>query len=499
MREQTEKLILRLTEQICGFFVKISVNVIIWFMSKRRKKWKHKNRKNQNNNGNNSVNTTNSNTTTKIVRREPVAVDENIKHSSNTRTILNMETTWPNRFYKIIRKPPGWIGDAFMNQIGRCVGTDWDHGAQLKFEENGGLVLYAPFECLEYMPNYKPKDILSPLPSPIKTSMVLTEETVKKGGYYRVVKKPERWKTACKFLNQTGVCILIDDRGVRLRFSGGDDVSFEFSCLEEAHPIDLNNQCEINQDNVEFGEKFRIVKLPSNFGDAAQSLVGKIGKAKYANYRGVCLKLDDDSGYVIEFDALERIDENPTIPNPVKIPPQKISASTIVFGRKYKFIKNPTPGWVGNRSLVGEMGVAVWASDVAKQMGLRFKNGENLTIPFDCIADFPRPAEMDLIVIIKKNPEKILRIIKGLNKFTRLRPVKEFIEQGKLPGDEAGKEILGPDIPSCILTDVPVADTQSEEVERLYELAVSMVNSNNSAAPKLLEFGSGNEKIDNPS
>jgi hypothetical protein len=327
-----------------------------------------------------------------------------------------------------VSKPVKWHGDCrFVGQIGQVVGTHHIYGAKLKFSK--GETLYIPFENIEIVENMKP--------------VVEKEEpnkSVTKGMLYMVVKKPPVWKTACKFIGDIGKCILIDARGARLRFDNGDAVSFPIDCIKEAMPeIDLNkssdpNAEELDDENVLPGQLFRVIKRPDCCGTEGDALVGKIGKVKWVNYRAACLKFSDGSGYNVNYGAIERY-EPIVLDNPTVVP-KKLSSSNIVLERKYKVAKLP-PNWSGYAHLLGKMGKVRWASDLSKGAMMVFDLPDSPTfsklVPFDCLEDLPRPSEEELLDLIKGNPEKILRIIKGLNKITKLKPVRDFVEGGVLP------------------------------------------------------------------
>lgn len=483
MRKKLETIVLRLLERFYGFLIALFIlgYLIMSKKNQRRKRQEHKQQVQQSRKNNKEIKATlreakraakaaentnnNTNTcgnTSSKGRRTPIGVGEIIKHSSSVNTTpitntneLTIDNCFPNKNYEVVRKPAHFIGEfSFTGQIGWCIGADRNKGAKLKFPS--GEIVYIAFDALKLVednmketqkiimntqPSLPLMKTLEVPPGPVEDRVkvvtvdkpnIVTINTAKKGAQYKVVKKPERWRTGCKFLGRIGVCILIDDRGIRLRFVGDEDISFEPDCLEEAEAIDLNVVTEITEDNVQHGEMFRIIRRPSNFGEDAENLVGKIGKAKWANYRGVCLMLEDSSGYVIAYDCLERFIELPKDrPNPVKVP-EKFNASNVVIGRKYKFIKIPS-GWGGDRDLLNEMGLVVWASDVSKGVRMVFKKKKEYTIPFDCIADLPRPDDAELIYMIRIHPDRILRIIKGLNKITKLAPVRRFIETGELP------------------------------------------------------------------
>ena len=267
---------------------------------------------------------------------------------------------------------------------------------------------------------------------------------------------------------------------VRLNFLTGESVDFPFNCVDEVTLSELdtgkmlldargmlNDRTDIiNENTIVTGEYFRVIKKPEKFGREAEKLVGKVGRAKWANYHGVCLKFSDDSGYVIEFDALERYTPVVSV-NPVK--ETKLSASTCIIHRKYKLTKYPD-SWKGeDKDLVGQIGKVLWASCTAGGAMVLFQAEKSIAkkvVPFECLEELPRPSEAELIDLIKQKPEKILRIIKGLSKITRLRPVKDFVEKGILP------EVKPPENPPGPVVDEE--DTRvSEQIKE--ELAASAV------------------------
>lgn len=414
-------------------------NALIWvffvaylgfeYMSKKHKHRKHKPQKQHKKDQS-------SNHTEKLTRREPVAVMETIKHSSNS--VPNPKPTINNTYtglsYKVVSKPTKWADNncRFVGQVGLCQGTDRVHGTKLKF--SGGEILHFPFENIEIV---ETKD---------KPKVVMAEDFIDfegppnyhaiKGLTYKVVKKPPGWKVQCRFVGRIGKCILIDNKGIRLRFNDGDDVSFPIDCIKEVPSMDLNKDVsKVNEDDVNIGDLYRVIKRPEKMGEDADQLIGKIGKVKWSNYRGVCLKFSDNSGYTIDFDSVEKYTpiqlDNPTIT------PMKLNAGNMVHGRKYRMAKLPV-GWnMCFNQLLGKLGTVMWASDPSKGAMMKFTLDDNTklskVIPFDCMEDFPRPSQSELLEIIKQNPEKILRIIKELNKITRLKPVMDFVEGGVLP------------------------------------------------------------------
>lgn len=393
---------------------------------------------------------------------------------------LTVNNTLVRKYYKVVKKPSHWASHEckFIGKIGMCSATDHKHGAKLEFET--GEKVFIGFDALELAVDPKATHRRIPLPehliadiSPTPPQPV-TADTAKKGLHYKVAKKPSSWKVPCKFLDKVGKCISIDDRGIRLRFESGSDVSFQPDCLEEVACIDLNNPIPkngINEDNVEFGDLFIVVSKPENLPDNGDQLVGKIGKAQWSNYHGVCLKFEDGGGYVIYFENLERYNPNRTIDNPVKVP-TKLTANNIVFGRQYKFVCG-RPGAHNDENLIGKMATIKWVSDLS---GARivFATGEELTVPFSCLQDLPRPTDIELIELIRKNPHRILRIVKGLEKITKLRPVQDFIHKGVLPRPEPAParitETIGPKVPECLTNPYYHCDEESERENRVVAL-----------------------------
>lgn len=393
----------RISEKISESFVFLLV--WIWYMSKRKQKTIR--------------------TTTKKRAKQKSSMEQS-----------TMSNTWPGKYCKVISKPPNWDENCrFVGQTGQCVETDIDYGIKLKFPD--GEIVSFPIGCLELMAdkiNQESKPLV-----PVK------------GKSYRVIKKPNTWNSHCKFLSQVGVCVLIDDRGARLRFPNGADLSFQPDCLKESEPIDINSlksAVEINEDSVVVGNLYRVTKRPDKFGEDAKRLVGMVGKAKWANYRGICLQFSNKSGYVFDFDEVELYIE-PIVPNPVNVP-KTLNANTIVIGRKY-VITSTDKSWTDyeKNNILYKMGEVKFASGIKKDgfpIGgamLEFPCGIQKFISFSQMEDLRRPTEEELIELIKKYPSRILKIVKGLNKITKLKPVRDFVEKGELPV-VLGPEILGP-------------------------------------------------------
>lgn len=402
------------------------------------------------------------------------------QYSSDSQDKPNINNVYPGRKYKVISKPTKWEPDCrFVGQIGQCMGTDRVHGAKLKFVS--GEIIAIPFENIELHEAYRYKAPENKLP--------IVDVEPEKGKYYKVSKKPARWNTPCKYIDRVGFCILVDDRGARLRFSNGDDISFEAECLIEAPMVDLNKPLtEITEDNVQIGDVYRVIKKVEKFGTDAEDLVGKIGKAKWANYRGVCIKFPNSSGYVIPFDCLE-IYHPQEPPNPVKVP-KSLNANNIVIHRKYK-VATLNQDYTGDAAILGKLGEVLWASDTSKGAMLKFDSGYEKWVPFSCLEDLPRPTEAELVDIIKKHPERILRIIKGLSRVTKLKPVIDFVQGGCLPEVDAEippENVYGPNIPTCHseALSMPCAGTIGEVCDAMMERVVSMVNADDSPKPNIM-------------
>ena len=382
-------------------------------MSKKHKRKHHKNKKSE---------------PKQEARREPVAVMETVTHTSSiSKPKLTMYNVWPGKKFKVTSKPSDWDGQCmWVGMIGICESTNVNYGARLKFPQ--GTSMTFPLINLEEVED---------------NTNGITEAVI--GRKYKLVNKPPQWKVGCRFIGSTGTCIQIKEgkkgeRLVRLNFLTGESVDFPFDCVNEVPSSEpnvremINNRKDIiNENTVVYGEYFRVIKKPEKFGHDAEKLVGKVGKAKWANYHGICLKFDDTSGYVIEFDAVERYTPVVSV-NPVK--ETTLNASTCVIHRKYKLIKYPD-SWKGeDKDLVGQTGKVLWASCTAGGAQMSFQTEKSMVkrvVPFDCLEELPRPTEAELIELIKQKPERILRIIKGLNKITCLRPVKDFVEKGILP------------------------------------------------------------------
>src|ERR1035437_7014856 len=412
--------------------------------------------------------------TTKVISKSKRKSVMTKQYSSSIQDKPNINNVFPGSKYKVISKPEKWIGGCrFEGQTGQCMGTDRGHGAKLKFIS--GEIVAIPFENIELHDECKYKK------SGDKLSVVAVEP--EKGKYYKVVKKPTRWNISCKYVNQIGLCILVDDRGARLRFFNGDDISFEAECLIESDSVvDLNNlSSEITEDSVQIGSIYRVIKKVEKYGIDAEKLVGKVGKSKWANYRGVCMKFTDTSSYVIPFDCLEKYHAQEP-PNPVKIP-KTLDANNIVIHRKYKVII--LNDYVGDPKILGKLGKVIWASAASKGALLRFDDGYERLVPFPCLEDLPRPTENELVILIMQHPERILRMIKGLNKVTKLRPVMDFVQSGRLPEVEAEippEAIYGPNIPTCHseALSMPCAGSVGEVVDGIFDRVVAMINDTDS-------------------
>lgn len=343
---------------------------------------------------------------------------------------VNITNCYPPNKFKVIAVPKEWRVDKFpyLNRVGKCVGAYRGYGARLEFDTKE--VVTIPFEVLEAV------DSTTPTPGEVTPTQALPvvaqEVELTKGNYYKLIRKPTTWNEA-KYVGETGKCILVDDRGARLRFSDGNDISFQADVLEVAPPIDLSNvipQGELDEKDIITGGLYFIKKAPEKFGKGNQ-LIGKVGKAKWTNYRGVCLKFVDGSSYVIPCDCIAR-HVAPVTPNP--IPVAVLSASSIIIGRKYK-VKSVPGDWKENekRYGIGQFAEAIAATDITKQARIKFDNKLEKMIPFDCLEELPRPTQDELIALIKQHPDKLLNIIKQINSVTKLKPVMDFCSSGLLP------------------------------------------------------------------
>jgi len=473
MKAKNVRWILEMAKYVFAMFVVYPIVITIWCISKKRKKTKSRRR----------LFTEIPQSNHKIIpKREPVVVMTN-KYSSGSEDKPNINNVFPGRKYKVVSKPFKWEGFCrFIDQIGQCVGTDRVHGAKLKFIS--GEICSIPFENVELHEAYRYQ-------APVNNPPVVAVEP-EKGKYYKVIKKPSRWKTPCKYIDQTGICILVDERGARLHFnSDGAGISFPSDCIREAEAIDLNKSTsEITEDSVQIGDIFRVIKSVNKYGVDAKKLVGKIGKAIWANYRGVCMKFSDKSGYVIPFDCLEKYyPQQP--PNPVNVP-KSLNANNIVIHRKYKVYILPQD-FDGDMKILGQLGKVMWASDVSRGVMLHFDDGYEKLVPFSCIQDLPRPSEEELVALIKQHPEKVLRIIKGLSRITKLKPVIDFVQGGQLPvvEPEIPPQIYGPYAPPACMSEttlnpfIGTAGTIGEVCDEMMNRVVAMIEREDSPRPNI--------------
>lgn len=350
---------------------------------------------------------------------------------------VNIMNCYPSNEYRVIKQPEKWDTSGrpfvYLHRVGKCLGTERLYGARLQFDTGESVCI--PFDCLEAVNSVTPP----PLKAPDKNKetqnlpVVAQEVELLRGKYYKLLRKPAKWNEPCKYVGQTGKCLLVDDRGARLRFGDGNDISFQADVLEEAPAIDISDVMPgvLDEDDIVQGELYRIIKAPEKFGEG-HKLLGLVGRAKWPNYRGVCIKFPDDSSYVIPYDCLERYTPPPK-PNPVTVP-KRLSADNIVIGRRYK-IKSVPGDWkeAEKRYAIGQFAEVLAATDIQKQARVKFDNKLIKMIPFDCIEDLPRPTEDELIALIKENPAALLRIIQQINKVTKLSPVMNFCSRGDLP------------------------------------------------------------------
>ena len=409
-----------------------------------------------------------------VPKRKPEAVMTH-KYSSGSEEKPSINNVLPGRKYKVITKPERWGGNhcRFVDQIGTCLGTDRVHGAKLKFIS--GEICSIPFENIELHEAFRYK-------TPANTLPVVAIEPEKRK-YYKVIKKPAVWKTQCKYVGQIGLCIKIDERGARLSFIDGNDLSFLPDCIVEAEAIDLNKPVsEITEDTVQIGNIYRVIKNVNKFGVDAEQLIGKVGKSLWANYRGVCMKFADKSGYVIPFDCLEKVfPQQP--PNPVSVP-KALNANNMVIHRKYKVATLPQD-FNGDMKILGQLGKVMWCSDVSRVAMLHFDDGYEVRVPFTCIEELPRPSEEELVALIKQHPERVLRIIKGLSKITKLKPVIDFVQGGQLPEvvAEITPQVYGPPspdrAPECMMSETtpsPIAGTIGEVCDGMMDHVLAMID-----------------------
>lgn len=397
-----------------------------------------------------------------------------IKRKNMIPSKVNMMNCFPSARYKVVRQPEKWntVNFLYMDRIAQCVGTDRIYGAKLRFDT--GETVSIPFNCLELVvEELKPK---------IKAPVVDQEVELVKGHYYKVVRKPTTWGT-CKYVGEIGKCMIVDDRGARLRFKDANDISFPADCLEQTPAIDLSNvipQGELDEKDIVQGGLYQVIKAPEKFGEGKQ-LIGRVGKAKWPNYRGVCIKFADASSYVIPYDCLAKY-VPPESANPVPVV-KKLNASTIVFGRKYK-VKSVPGAWPDDvkRATLNQFAEVKFATDIGRGAMMIFPNKMEKLVPFDCLEDLPRPTESELIDLIKKHPDKLLKIIKHINEYTRLKPVKDFCSTGLLPYcKEEAITVYGPQLPeqhSAALLMHPTVD----ETPDLMNHVVSMFKADDSKA-----------------
>lgn len=96
----------------------------------------------------------------------------------------------------------------------------------------------------------------------------------------------------------------------------------------------------LNEHDIIIGELYRVIKGASNLDALGPgALIGQIGKAKWANYRGVCLKFvfpDRSTDYVINYDCLEAVDAQKTQSN-LKRPFRDVPTIRNVIRREYRY------------------------------------------------------------------------------------------------------------------------------------------------------------------
>ena len=139
----------------------------------------------------------------------------------------------------------------------------------------------------------------------------------------------------------------------------------------------------ITEDTVKIGGKYRAIKQPRGFGEVA-FLIGKIGAAKWSNYRGICLKFPDNSGYVIPFDCLESVEE--TKKNTFRAIP---TANTAIYGQyRYRFAQMPE-GDISIKLLgrLGQFCEILWTDRGSGSCAVTFENGDTATISLTRLED----------------------------------------------------------------------------------------------------------------
>jgi hypothetical protein len=141
----------------------------------------------------------------------------------------------------------------------------------------------------------------------------------------------------------------------------------------------------LNEENIVIGGLYRVIKSPPGFGDNC-ALVGQMGKAKWNNYRGVCLVFSDHSGYVIDYDCLEPADAKQ--PKPKKPFRDVPTIETVVCSQfRYRLAKMPDifPPATSLLGRVGSMCEILWADGSIGQIG--FQDGDCSIVSLKCLED----------------------------------------------------------------------------------------------------------------
>ena len=138
----------------------------------------------------------------------------------------------------------------------------------------------------------------------------------------------------------------------------------------------------INEDTVTIGKSYLVIKQSLTW--RGPLLVGRVGVAKWANYRGICLKFNDGSAYVLEFDCVSETQPNvKQKPSPFRTVPTSNNAKVGIYC--YRLAKLPGDGFISMLGHIGSVCSIRWASDGVASVG--FENGDSAVIPLSCLED----------------------------------------------------------------------------------------------------------------
>lgn len=138
----------------------------------------------------------------------------------------------------------------------------------------------------------------------------------------------------------------------------------------------------ITEDTVVIGETYTVFGSSANLG----LLVGRAGIAKWANYRGVCLKFSDGSAYVVPFDCL--VVGNQIQPKKSLFRTHPTATNCQIGLYKYRLSKMPDNNDVSTLGRVGTNCKLSWVSGTTNTAAIVFENcGCSAVVPLDCLED----------------------------------------------------------------------------------------------------------------